>query len=209
MKSNKLLSIIATTIIIIQSCQPDKRVDETVDTLKSADHTAVDTPVIPDSLSSAQRRLITMAFIRKAALGNMLEMELGKLAQERARDFKVKDFGKLMEQDHTTMAAALKTLSSAKGLKLPAALPENDVQRIQNLKKMVFDRFENIYMRTTAENHKKYIKLFKEAAKSPDVMVANFALKFLPVLEMHRERALEVRAHLKIEAEKSLLPLLP
>ncbi len=209
MKSSCLFYILASTIIIVQSCQPAKRVEEPLDTVPPIDHTAIDTPVLPDSVSSAQRRLITMAFIRKAALGSMLELELAKLAQEKARDFEVKEFGKLMVQDHSKIIAAMEVLAKEKGFKLPAALPEKDTRQVQNLKKMVFDRFENVYMKETSDYHKEYIKRYKEAAKSPDVTLANFALKFLPVLEMHRERAQEVRAHLKIEADKSLLPLLP
>lgn len=208
MRSSRLLFIIATTGIVFQSCQPATKVEETADTVKVTDRTAVDTPKIPDT-AATQNGIQTTMFIEKAALGNMLEIELGKLAGERARDFKVKDFGKLMEQDHTRIAAALKELSSTKGLKLPASLSEAHLEQIQKMKKMAVDRFENVYMKMMVADHKKDIELFKAAANSTDVLIADFARKFLPVLESHRKKALEVRAHLKREAEKSLLPILP
>lgn len=208
MKSSRLLFIIATTGIIFQSCQPATKVEETADTTKVTDRTAVDTPKIPDTAAS-QNGIQTTMFIEKAVLGNMLEIELGKLARERARDFKVKEFGKLMEQDHMRIAAALKELSSAKGLKLPASLSAPHLEQIRKMNKMAVDRFENVYMKMMVADHKKDIELFKAAANSTDVLIADFARKFLPVLESHRKKALEVRAHLKREAEKSLLPILP
>lgn len=208
MKSSRLLSIIATTGIIFQSCQPTNKADEVADTTTAIDHTAVDTPKVPDS-AAAESSIQTTMFIEKAALGNMLEIELGKLAGEKARDFKVKEFGKLMVQDHTRIAGALKELSSSKGLKLPASLSKENLEQIRKMNKMAVDRFENVYMKMMVEDHKKDIELFKGAANSTDVHIANFARKFLPVLESHRKKALEVRAHLKSEAEKSLLPILP
>lgn len=200
--------IIATTGIIFQSCQPANRAEETADTTTAIDHTVVDSPKIPDSARS-EDGIQSAMFIEKAALGGMLEIELSRLAMEKARNFKVKDFGKLMEQDHTKIAASLKELSAAKGLKLPTSLSEKDLQQIQKMNKMGADRFENVYMKMMVQGHKKDIELFKGAANGTDVQIAGFARKFLPVLESHRKKALEIRAHLKMEADKSLVPLLP
>jgi putative membrane protein len=39
-------------------------------------------------------------FIREAVQGGSMEVQLGKVAQTKASDGKVKEFGKRMEQDH-------------------------------------------------------------------------------------------------------------
>lgn len=208
MKSRILLFIMAAIGIVFQSCQPANRADETADTTAAIDHTAVDSPKVPDSAVS-QNGIQTSMFIEKVALGGMMEIELGKLAGEKARNFKVKEFGKQMEQDHTKIAASLKELSAAKGLKLPASLSEADLQQIQKMNKMGTDRFENTYMKMMVKDHEKDIELFKAAANSTDVVIAGFARKFLPVLESHRKKALEILVHLKTEADKSLVPILP
>ena len=39
-------------------------------------------------------------FIKDAAQGGLMEVQLGKLAQEKTGNEKVKEFGKRMEQDH-------------------------------------------------------------------------------------------------------------
>lgn len=208
MISNKLLFLIATTGMLFQSCQPTNRSEEMADTTASKDHTIVDTPKAPNSAIS-ENGVQTSMFIEKAALGGMMEINLGRLASKKSRDFQVKDFGKLMEQDHTKIATSLKELSSAKGLKLPVSLSEENLQQIQKMSKMATDRFENVYMKMMVEDHKKDVELFKSAVNSTDTLIANFARKFLPILESHREKALKIRAYLKTEADKSLVPLLP
>lgn len=207
MISNRLLFLIATTGMLFQSCQPANKGKEMADTT-TKDHTVVDTSKAPDS-GRSENGIQASMFIEKAALGGMMEIDLGKLASKKARDFKVKDFGKLMEQDHTKIAASLKELSSAKGLKLPASLSAENLLHIQKMSKMATDRFENVYMKMMVEDHKKDIELFKGAINSTDALISDFARKFLPVLESHREKALKIRAHLRTEADKSLVPLLP
>ena len=43
---------------------------------------------------------MTPISIKEAAQGGLMEVQLGKLAQEKAANEKVKQFGKRMEQDH-------------------------------------------------------------------------------------------------------------
>jgi len=47
-------------------------------------------------------------FLKEAAQGGMMEVQLGKLAQEKAADEKVKQFGKRMDQDHSKANDELK-----------------------------------------------------------------------------------------------------
>src|SRR5437588_11520316 len=53
--------------------------------------------------SAAQQQVSKpdMEFMKKAAIGGMAEVELGKLAQQNERSQQVKDFGSRMVQDHT------------------------------------------------------------------------------------------------------------
>jgi len=52
-------------------------------------------------------------FIKEAAQGGLMEVQLGKLAQEKAADEKVKQVGKRMEQDHSKANDELKKIASA------------------------------------------------------------------------------------------------
>jgi predicted outer membrane protein len=69
------------------------------------------------SLAGADRK-----FVLEAARGNMTEVELGKLASERASSDAVKQFGQRMATDHGKAYDELKDLAQQKGLALPADL---------------------------------------------------------------------------------------
>ena len=191
MKSSSLLLMVTIAGIIFQSCQSTDKGSEAGDTTV-IDHTIVDT-VKPGTRAKLEDEIQTAMFIEKAALGGMLEVTLGKLAFQKAANQGVRAFGKLMEQDHKRIDNALKVLSSAKGLKLPMALPAKELEQVRQMRKMETPYFEKLYMKMMIEDHNKDIELFKGAGNSPDTAVSNFALKFLPVLETHREKALKVR----------------
>src|SRR4030095_16400186 len=78
-------------------------------------------------LSSADR-----AFVKKAAMGGMVEVQLGNLAQQKAASDGVRQFGTRMVQDHTKANDELKQLAASKNLQVPAALDkehQKDVDR--------------------------------------------------------------------------------
>jgi putative membrane protein len=57
-------------------------------------------------------------FIKDAAQGGLMEVQLGQLAQEKTGNEKVKEFGKRMEQDHSKANEELKKLASDKDVQL-------------------------------------------------------------------------------------------
>jgi putative membrane protein len=65
-------------------------------------------------------------FVRDAAQGGMAEVELGKLATEKASSDDVKKFGQRMVDDHTKAADQLKQVASSEGIQLPQGLSAKD-----------------------------------------------------------------------------------
>jgi putative membrane protein len=60
------------------------------------------------------------SFVEEAAMGGKAEVELGALAEKRAANPKVKQFGKRMVTDHSKANAELKRLATKKGVTLPS-----------------------------------------------------------------------------------------
>ena len=72
-------------------------------------------------------------FLKDAAAGGMMEVELGKIAADKAVNDQVKAFGRQMQQDHGKANDELKTLAANKGVQIPTALQENRRSSLQAL----------------------------------------------------------------------------
>jgi putative membrane protein len=125
-------------------------------------------------------------FIEKAAYGGLAEVELGKLAQERAQSPNVKDFAARMVKDHQKGNEELKPIADAKGVALPTGPDKEHQKDMEKLAKKSGVDFDKAYMDHMVKDHKKVVKEFQKAAKSAkDPDVKNFASKNLPTIEEH------------------------
>ena len=130
------------------------------------------------------------SFIKEAAQGGMMEVELGKTAQEKASDEKVKEFGKRMEQDHSKANDELKKIALDKGIQLPAGLDKQNEAKVDKLTKLSGANFDRQYMQAMVSDHKQDIKEFQnEASKGKDADVKKFASETLPTLKEHLQLA--------------------
>jgi len=127
-------------------------------------------------------------FATDAANGGMAEVELGKLAQEKATDAKVKEFGSMMVTDHSKANDELKILAQSKGIELPT-MPGEDEQKIkQELSAKSGKDFDKAYVDQMVTDHKKTITLFENALNDvEDADLKQFIQKTLPVLKSHLE----------------------
>jgi putative membrane protein len=129
-------------------------------------------------------------FIKEAAQGGMMEVELGKAAQEKASNEKVKDFGKRMEQDHSKANDELKKIASDKGVQLSSDLDKKHKSKMDKLTKLSGAEFDRQYMRDMVSDHKDDIKKFQnEANKGKDADLKKFASQTLPTLKEHLQLA--------------------
>src|ERR1043166_5421213 len=129
-------------------------------------------------------------FIKDAAAGGLMEVQLGKLAAEKAASPQVKEFGKKMEQDHSKANKELQKLASTKNVQIPHELEGKQKSTYDRLAKLSGDRFDREYMTTMIDDHKDDVDKFKkEAEKANDPDVKSFASKTLPTLEQHLEMA--------------------
>lgn len=133
------------------------------------------------TVSSSDRK-----FMEKAAQGGMAEVQLGKLATQKAESDQVKQFGQRMVDDHTKADQQLKQLASTKGVTLPTSLDKTSQHEYDKLSKLSGAQFDREYMDQMVSDHKKDISEFKsEAKKAKDADVKQFASSTLPTLEEH------------------------
>lgn len=129
-------------------------------------------------------------FVKEAAQGGTMEVQLGKLAQEKAADEKVKQFGKRMEQDHSKANEELKKITSDKGIQLSTDLDKKHKTKIDKLTKLSGADFDKQYMDAMVSDHKEDIKKFQRVAdKGKDADLKQFASQTLPTLKEHLQLA--------------------
>jgi putative membrane protein len=137
-------------------------------------------------------------FIHKAAMGGMMEVELGKAARIQATNQRVKNYGEMMDHDHTLANDQLKTIAENKNVKIPDRLSSEKQKHVDMMKARKGNDFDKSYMDMMVNDHKKDIKEFEEASeKATDPDLKAFASKTLPVLKMHLDSAKAIQKSLK------------
>jgi putative membrane protein len=125
-------------------------------------------------------------FVMEVAAGGMAEVELGKLAADKASNADVKKFGQRMADDHSKANDALKSLAQSKQITLPSAIDAKHKATIDRLSKLSGEAFDRAYVQEMLKDHQKDVAAFRTESKSgkdPDVKA--WASKTLPTLEEH------------------------
>lgn len=141
-------------------------------------------------------------FIKEAAQGGLMEVQLGKLAQEKAADEKVKQYGKRLEQDHSKANDELKKIASDKGVQLSNDLDSKHKSKLDKLAKLSGADFDKRYIDAMVSDHKEDIKKFQRVLeKTKDAELKKFAGQTLPTLKEHLQLA-ESTAQRKTSGKK-------
>ena len=133
-------------------------------------------------------------FALQAAAGGMMEVELGRLAQNKGIAPKVMHLANMMVTDHTKANNELKTIAAAKGIKLPTLLDKDHQKDYDELSKMERKDFDKAYTEYMVKDHKEDIEKFKKEAESgKDPELKAFASKHVPILEHHLKMSQETK----------------
>jgi putative membrane protein len=133
-------------------------------------------------------------FMTDAATGGMEEVELGRLAAQKAQSADVKKFGQKMVDDHSKANNELKELAAKKGVTLPTDMKDEQKEDKDKLSKLSGADFDKEYMKMMVDDHDKDVKAFQdEAADGGDADVKSFASKTLPTLQEHQRMAKEIK----------------
>ena len=140
--------------------------------------------------SAAKVSSADKSFVEKAAIGSMAEVQMGKLAQQKAGSDQVKQFGTRMVDDHSKANDDLKQVASHKGITLPSDLDAKHKNKMAKLEKLSGAQFDRAYMDDMVADHKQDVAEFrKEANSGKDSDIKAFAAKTLPTLEDHLKMA--------------------
>jgi putative membrane protein len=130
------------------------------------------------------------AFLRDAVAGSNSEIILGRLAQGRSRDDRVREFGRVLVRDH--QAAKQQALSVARNshIRVDARAVPPDGQRAEREMSRLRGRdFDRMFAHHMVEDHQRDIAKFEQQANGRERVTARLARETLPHLRHHLEMA--------------------
>ncbi len=151
-----------------------------------------------NSSTSSEMSAADKHFVMEAAQGGMAEVELGQLAQQKASNPEVKQFGERMVNDHTKANDQLKQVASSIRITLPTGLSAKDEALKEKLSNLSGEQFDKTYMEHMVTDHTQDVAAFRhESADGQDAAVKNFASETLPTLESHLKEARKIEPQVK------------
>ncbi|MDQ3290583.1 MAG: DUF4142 domain-containing protein [Bacteroidota bacterium] len=202
MKKSIISSLLAFVLITGFGCNSNKSnsegsTDNTSAGASDSSAAATSDTTASSNMNATPTNQTANDFMLTAASAGMMEVELGKLAQEKASNADVKAFGQRMVEDHGKANAELKTVAASKNVTLPVELIAEHQKHVDAMRKMSGAEFDKHYMSMMVEDHKKDIGEFEKASQNEDADVKGFASKTLPILKQHLEMAEKTNAQLK------------
>lgn len=132
-------------------------------------------------------------FMVEATLGNLLEIRMGELAEEKGGSKEVKNYGKMLQRDHYNMLEELQALADENDIDLPGELDEKHKDIVDKISGFSAEEFDCRFLETMLEEHEEDIRQFSaQADEAQDPDVQSLASKTVPKLEKHLDKAKQI-----------------
>jgi putative membrane protein len=130
-------------------------------------------------------------FVDFAAQTDMVEANLGQLAESTASAQPVKDYGQMLATDHTQDFHQLYGVAQQASLKMPDAIDaEHNKAMIDPFQKLKGAAFDRHYVQEMIAGHTKAIAVYKkESTDAQNPALKSYAEQTLPTLQKHLDGA--------------------
>jgi putative membrane protein len=190
-----ILSLAGATVLVAQQGNQQNKQPSNQRDSNSPPKTEAQTSAATSrgTLGAADRR-----FVEDAMRGGMMEVELGRLAQQKAEDPDVRAFGQRMVTDHSKANADLVELARRSGVTLAGdgkgKDKGKDTGKQAELSNLNGEDFDRAYVRMMVADHQKDVAEFDRMSRSAqDAELKSFASKTLPTLRSHLEQITKIQ----------------
>lgn len=137
-------------------------------------------------------------FVVDAANGNLTEIRLAELAQQKSTNKDIKKIAKTLYDDHTAALNDLKVLASNKSISIPADVTDDTKQDLQKLTDEKPSSFDKDWTDKLMNKHQKTISDYEAALGTvTDADVKNWINTVLPKIRMHHDKLMALNSRLK------------
>ena len=146
------------------------------------------------------------SFLNKAMEMNQAEINLSKMAQNKAENQMVKEYADMMVQDHTQALDELR--NAAGGSQSEPSLSKEHQQMSEKLSRLSGDAFDKAYMDAMVRDHQQAIQAFQKAENTGGGSTrqkpgtdntksdADIAREMLPTLQKHLTEAEQINQNI-------------
>ena len=136
-------------------------------------------------------------FLTDASQGNYDEIQLGKLAEQKATNPDVKNFGRRMVTDHTKLGQSMKPYADQWGVAAPTSLSPDAQKEYDKLQGMSGADFDKEYISDMVSDHTKDLDAFtKEVNNTKDAKFKASVEQGKSVVAAHKNMAYDLKKKL-------------
>lgn len=132
-------------------------------------------------------------FIKAAIEGDIAEIDVGKLAQEKGQSEAVKQYGAMLVKDHGAHKAKAEEVASQLGVTPPTGSSFGEKATYAKLKLLQGDSFDRSFAKSMVKDHQDDIKEFQKESRKNDA-AGQLAKETLPTLRKHLQAAQRLTA---------------
>nr|WP_315223817.1 DUF4142 domain-containing protein [uncultured Flavobacterium sp.] len=186
--ASKLILGAGLIIIFLQSCKNETKQEDPKEVAEDTNEAKFDS--IEDTKNDSE-------FLVDIAEVNLAEIEIGKLAQIKSTNSEVKNFGKMLVDEHTKAATEVSALADAKSITLPVAITEDGKEEYNQLNEKSGTDFDKKFADMMIDGHQKAIdKLRKASEDATDQDVKLWASNSIAGMTAHLEHAKMLKQNL-------------
>ena len=168
-------------IIFLNSCKNETKQEDPKEVAEDSNEAKFD---------SIENKKDDSEFLVDIAEVNLAEIEIGKLAQIKSTNPDVKNFGKMLVEEHTKSASEVSALAKAKNFTLPSSLTEDGQDEYTKLNEKSGVEFDKKFADMMIDGHEKAIdKLTKASEDAKDEDVKLWASNNIAGLTAHLQHA--------------------
>ncbi|MGA3346615.1 MAG: DUF4142 domain-containing protein [Terracidiphilus sp.] len=140
---------------------------------------------LAQKMSAKEQAMRDQRFVDFVAQTDMVDANLGQLAEAAGSSNSVKDCAQMLVTDHTSDFHEISDLAQKAGFRVPKAIDlENNKTTIGPFQRLKGTAFDRRYVQEMVAEHAKAIAIYKkEAADAETPALKSYADKTLPVLE--------------------------
>jgi putative membrane protein len=138
--------------------------------------------------TSKQATKTDQRFLTEAIQGDVAEVNMGKLAQQKGQGDDVKQYGQMLQQDHGEHLQKAQQMAQQLGVTPPNSPNTKQQETYAKLEKLSGAAFDREFKQAMVKDHAEDIAKYKKEARSKGPL-AEFAQQTVPTLEKHLQHA--------------------